>query len=233
MPDWVSLFIYGEPGVGKTYLVGSAQDHEQTSPLLLLDIEGGTTTLRKRSDIDVVTVRSMKKLQEVQNSLYRENDLSYKCVALDNMSELQALDMLLIMNEAYGRNPDKVDRDVPSPREWGKSREHLRLITRAFRDLPCHTIFTAHVHEKVEEGMPTRYYPGFGGKARIDLPGFCDIVGYMSVEHTGKETLRRIQFVGSRRVLAKDRFSSLGDSVVNPSVPLIWEKLYGEGGNNQ
>lgn len=229
MPDWISFFVYGEPGVGKTFLCGTAQDYEATSPALLLDIEGGTTTIRKRTDLDIVSVRSMKKLTEVQNMLYRENDLSYKCVILDNMSELQALDMALIMYEAYQRNPDKVDRDVPSPREWGKSREHLRAITRAFRDLPCHVIFTAHVHEKVEEGQPTRYYPGFGGKARIDVPGFCDVVGYMSVEHTGQGTLRRIQFVGSRRVLAKDRFNTLGDSVTNPSIPLLWEKLYNEG----
>jgi phage nucleotide-binding protein len=228
IPEWISLFLYGEPGVGKTYFTGTAQDYEATSPMLLIDIEGGTTTLRKRKDLEIVEVRSMKKLTDIQNTLYRENDLSYRCVALDNMSELQALDMMVIMEEAYSRNPDKVDKDVPSPREWGKSREHLRKIARAFRDLPCHTIFTAHVHEKVEEGQPTRYYPGFGGKARIDVPGFCDVVGFMTVEHTGKETRRRIQFVGSRRVLAKDRFHALGESVVNPTVPLIWEKLYSD-----
>src|SRR5262245_41956212 len=101
MPDWVSLFIYGEPGVGKTWFVGTAQDHEATSPMLLLDIEGGTTTLRKRKDLDVIPVRSMQKLVEVQNMLYRENELSWKCIALDNMSELQGLDMRVIMKEAY------------------------------------------------------------------------------------------------------------------------------------
>jgi len=226
MPEWISMFIYGEPGVGKTYLFGTAQDYEATSPMLLIDIEGGTTTLRKRKDLEIVPVRSMKKLVEIQNTLYRENELSYRCVALDNMSELQSLDMQVIMQEAYGRNPDKVDIDVPSPREWGKSREHLRAITRSFRDLPCHVLFSAHVHEKIEEGQPTRYYPGFGGKARVDLPGFCDIVGLMTVEHSGNETKRRIQFVGSRRVLAKDRFDALGETVVNPSIPSLWEKLY-------
>jgi phage nucleotide-binding protein len=231
MPEWVSFFLYGEPGVGKTHFVGTANDYEATSPMLLLDIEGGTTTLRKRTDLDVVKVRSIEKLTEVQNMLYRENELSYRCIALDNMTELQALDMQVIMQLAYDRNPDKVDKDVPSPREWGKSREHLRKITRAFRDLPAHIIFTAHVHEKVEEGQPTRYYPGFGGKARVDVPGFCDVVGFMTVDHTGREVVRRIQFTGSRRVLAKDRFTALGDSVVNPSVPLVWEKLYQQEGS--
>jgi phage nucleotide-binding protein len=228
MPDWVSMFIYGEPGVGKTWLVGTAQDHEATSPMLLLDIEGGTTTLRRRKDLDVIPVRNIEKLVEVRNMLWRENDLSWKCIALDNMSELQALDMQAIMNEAYNRNPDKVDKDVPSPREWGKSREHLRAITRAFRDLPCHTIMTAHVNIREEEGQPTRFYPGFGGRARQDVPGFCDIVGYMTVEHGTTGPQRRIQFVGSRRVLAKDRFTKLGDTVVNPTIPLLWEKLYDE-----
>lgn len=231
IPEWVSFFLYGEPGVGKTYFAGTANDHEATSPALYLDVEGGVTTLRKRNDLEVIPVRSMKKLVEVQNDLYGAIELPYKCVIIDNMSELQSLDMGVIMQEAYNRNPDKVDIDVPSPREWGKSREHMRKITRAFRDLPCHVIFTAHVHEKVEEGQPTKYYPGFGGKARSDVPGLCDIVGLMTVEHTGNETRRRIQFVGSRRVLAKDRFQALGDSIINPSVPLIWEKLYNQEGS--
>jgi phage nucleotide-binding protein len=222
----MNMLIYGDPGVGKTRLISTAQDHESTSPLLLVDIEGGTKTIRNRNDIEVAKIRSMSELIKLQNELYKEGDnLPFKTIALDNMSELQALDIKAIMKEAYSKNPDKVDIDVPSQREWGKTREHLRAITRSFRDLPCHTIMTAHVVTEKNEGQPDRYFPGFGGKAKTDVPGFMDIVGFMTVDMKQREAIRRLQFVGTRAVLAKDRTDALGAVVDNASIPLLWEKI--------
>jgi phage nucleotide-binding protein len=229
--QWMNMFIYGDPGVGKTRLVATAQDHEETAPLLIVDIEGGQTTNRKRTDIEVVEIRSLQQLQNLQQELYKEgDDLSetYRTVALDNLSELQSLDMKLIMAQAKAtaRDPDKVDIDVPSQREWGKSREHMRAIVRSFRDLPCHTIMTAHTVTEKNEGQPDRYFPGFGGRSKTDVPGFMDIVGYMTVDMKGPEPVRRIQFGGTRRVLAKDRTDTLGITIENPTIPLIWEKIH-------
>lgn len=227
---WMNFLVFGDPGVGKTRLVSTAQDHEEMTPMLLVDIEGGTTTIKKRHDIDVTVVRSMADLIKLQSELYKEGDnLPYKSIALDNMSELQNLDVKEIMRQAYQRNPDKVDIDVPGQREWGKTREHMRAITRSFRDLPCHVIMTAHVVTEKTEGQPDRYFPGFGGRAKTEVPGFMDIVGYMTVDKKGKESTRRVQFAGTRAVLAKDRTDSLGDIIENPTLPLIWEKIHAAG----
>src|SRR5439155_19391765 len=153
----------------------------------------GNLTIKNRHDIDVVKIRSMAELVKLQNELYKEgDDLPYKTIALDNMSELQSLDVKEIMRQAYNKNPDKVDIDVPSQREWGKTREHMRAITRGFRDLPCHVIMTAHVVSEKNEGQPDRYFPGFGGRAKTDVPGFLDIVGYMTVDKRSKDAIRRV-----------------------------------------
>jgi phage nucleotide-binding protein len=232
--EWVNVFIFGDPKVGKTQLVSTAQDHPDTAPLLLFDVEGGTTTIRDRGDIDVVEIRSIDQFTRKVNELQKLGDnLSeyYRTLAVDNMSELQALDLIPIMKEAHGKNPERVDIDVPGQREWGKTREHMRKIARALRDLPCNLIITAHVNTVERDGQPAKHYPGFGGKAKSDVAGFMDIVGYMTmVQDKGKEAYTRVQFRGTRQVLAGDRFNILGDTMDNATFPEIWHKIKGVAG---
>jgi hypothetical protein len=230
--DWLNLLIYGEVGAGKTWFGGTADDDERTRPLLVIDTEGGITTLRHRPEVDVVTLRSLPELEKLHNDLYHsieDGSIYYKTLMIDSLPELADLDMRTIMKEAYSKNPDKVDRDVPSPREYGKSRVHMRAIVRAFRDLPCHTIFTAQVGSFQEEGQPTKYFPAFTGKMKTEIPGFMDIVGYLQpeVEPGSGVIVRKLQVQGTRRVVAKDRTSALGNMVENPTVPMIWDLVHG------
>jgi len=235
------MLIFGEPGVGKTTFMGTVLDHPDLLPCLWLDIEGGTTPiadklLHHKSDVDVIPLRTLKKLQETQNLLYMEGDnLPYRSLVVDNMTELQSIDMKVIMREAKAnaRDPSKIDIDVPSQREWGKSREHMRAITRSLRDLPCHLFTTAHTVDVIKDGQPDRIYPGFGGKAKSDVPGFLNIVGYMTMlTERGKEPEIRIQTIGSKQVLAKDRFKKLDHLLINPTIPAIYETIYGTGESN-
>lgn len=231
--EWVNVFIFGEPKVGKTRLVSTAADHPETSPLLLIDIEGGTTTIRDRKDIDVKRVYSFAEFEKVIHTLQKAGDdlsKTWKTVAVDNMTELQQLDLKVIMEQAYSRNPQTVDKDVPSPREWGKTGEHMRRIARAVRDLPCHVILIAHTSSQEKEGQPTKMYPGFGGQAKTAVAGFMDIVGYMTmIQERGKEAYTQVQFQGTRQVLAGDRFDLLEGTMKNPTFPQIWEKIKGSG----
>lgn len=227
--EWLNALFYGPPGAGKTHLAGTAEDSKLTSPVLFLDVEGGTATIRTRSGIDVKRIRSLKQLEETYNDLYlsiENKRIYYKTVVIDSLSELTDVDMRSIMKDAYGRNPDKVDPDVPSQREWGKARAHMRTIVRAFRDLPCNTIFTAQVATIQEEGQPTVYMPGFAGKLRTELPGFMDIVGYLYPELVEGVIVRKLQVQGTRRVVAKDRTSSLGEMMENATIPEMWGLIH-------
>lgn len=230
--DWVNLLGYGEPGVGKTTFLGTALDHPKTRPALIFDIEGGMTTLRSRKDLDVVPLRSIEELTDKYNKLWRSIDaktgkMYYQTVCIDSGTELADLDMRGVMEIAYNANPDKVNKDVPSPREWGIVRSHMRKITRAFKDLPCNFIMTATLGEKTPEGQPTYYFPGFGGKLQREVPGFMDIVGMMTtdVDPVSGVVSRQIQVQGTKRVVAKDRTSALGSVVQEPTIPLIWDMI--------
>lgn len=226
---YLNLLVFGQPGAGKTRLVGTAQDHPMTSPLLLLDVEGGTTTLRNRKDIDVIQVRSPKDVIEAHNSLLLENNGYYKTVAIDSLSELQDVDMAEVMRKMLQARPDR-DPDIPDMREWGQSRAHIRKIVRAFRDLPLNTIFTALVLvEKNPQTGVTTLYPNLPGKLRIEVPGFLDVVGYLHANvDGGGNIVRTIQFAQTRGVIAKDRTDALGDKIDDPTIPGMWDLLHND-----
>lgn len=219
------MLIYGEPGSGKTYLCGTAQDNEATSPILFLDVEGGTLTLRDRKDVDVVQVRSISQIVDVHKMLVEENNGYYKTVIIDSLTELQKLDMRDIMREVVQKRPD-LDPDVPSQREWGKSGEHMRRIVRAFRDIEANTIMTALMVMEKDENNTITFFPSLPGKLRAEVPGFLDVVGYLYTAIEDDVMVRKLQLAKTRRVVAKDRTSKLGDVIVNPTIPDMWDLIH-------
>ena len=238
--DWLNMLVYGDPGVGKTWLAGTAADDPRTSPVLYLDCEGGVTTIRHRRDIEVVPVRSIPQLEDIYNTLYYSIDpntgkIPYGTVIVDPITELADLDMRTIMKAAFQAKPDVVDIDVPSPREWGKNRNHIRLIVRGFRDLPCHVIITANAGRDQDNSTPpiVSYYPGFAGKLKTEISGFMDIVGYLYPDATTGEIVRKLQVTGTRRIQAKDRTDRLGGVVVNPTIPMLWNLISADNPINE
>jgi len=236
--EYLNLLVFGEPGAGKTYLAGTAQDHPKTSPVLVLDVEGGTTTLRHRPDVDVIQVRSIEQIIAVHNKLVTDNKGYYKTVVIDSLTELQKLDLSDIMKELVQRRPDR-DPDVPDVREWGKTGVHMRKIVRHFRDLPMNTILTALVDPYKDSTGSVVYYPNLPGKMRTELAGFFDVVGYLYTrpseegEENGQAINRIIQFTGTQKVIAKDRTATLGHFMENPTIPLMFDAIHGNNANGK
>lgn len=218
-------------------------DHPDLKPMLLLDIDGGALTLRKRRDIDVLQIRTMQKLestiQDLQKSVVN-GEMYYKCVGVDTLTELQKLDMRWVMKEAKrkARDPDKIDLNVPSQREWGISNERVRLVVRALKDLDCHFLATAFISEVRKENKSEgtskviKIRPSLPGKLASEIPGFFDIVGLLqakSKEQGGEiEVVRTLQTVPTDLVIAKDRFNALPPLMEYPSLPLMWETIYSD-----
>lgn len=232
--DYLNALFFGEPSAGKTYLCGTAdQDPENFLPAIILDVDGGLDTLRNNYKIEKSPpIRSLDKLKEIYREIAAETDY-YKTVFLDNVSELQKIDMTEVMQEAEKRanDPSKIDVYVPSPREWGKSGERMRIIIRSFRDLPCHTIMLAHSDDREDPTTKiNRIWPALPGQLRTGASGFFSVVGYISVYEENGVPLRQIQFAKTRRVAAKDRFQVLPDVMKpNPTLPEIWKIIKDSG----
>lgn len=229
---FVNILIYAEPGGGKTHFAGTSNDSPNTSPYLAIDIDGGMATLLKRwPDTPTKPLRSIRELQTTYDELAKsvgQPDFP-KTISLDNLSELQKLDMNTVMVDTKNtaQNPDKVDIYVPSQREWGKSSERMRIIIRAFRDLPCNTIMLAHYAEtKDERTGVVKMHPSLPGKLKNELAGFFDIVGFLKVYTENGEVKREIQFAKTDRVAAKDRFDVLPQLMKdNPTFPQIYDTV--------
>lgn len=233
------MLIYGEPGAGKTYLCGTAQDDEDTRPILFLDVEGGSTTLRRRKDVDVLQIRSITQIEETHNEIFR-NPGYYKTVIVDSLTELQKLDIRTVMKilKESSNNPDRIDEEVPDQRGWGKSGNRVSRIVRAYKDLPVNTIMTcllATEQEKDGQGKDSDvvklYYPSLPGKLKSEIPGYFDVVGFLQAQADSQGNIKRsLQVAKTKKVVAKDRTANLGLVVHEPSIPGLWSMIHGNEG---
>jgi hypothetical protein len=144
----INAIIYGDSGSGKTFLVGSAQDCEETSPMLFIDLEGGTRSLGKM-DIDVVRPTMFEEIQDIYNYLLHEND-KYRSVAVDSLTELQkkySLGVILgDLNESAHGYIDLIKSIAPSRQDWLRTGGQMSKLIRSFRDLAYHPDPSRRVH---------------------------------------------------------------------------------------
>lgn len=231
--DWLNVMIYSEPGAGKTHLLGTAcEDGADTWPMLLLDIDGGVTTIQKlkipEGRVDVIQIRSFSQIVNIYQELYKaigtDGKLPYKTIGIDTFSELSKLDLGLI-NAEYAKDNPNIEPDVPDQRSYYKSGNHMRKITRGFRDLPCNVFFMSHLSTERDNLMRLCYFPQFPGKLKSDLPGFVDIVGLLRAEVKGNDVKRFLQTQKTETVIAKDRTGALLPVEEDPTIPVLWGKL--------
>jgi phage nucleotide-binding protein len=226
-PPQFNILIYGESGTGKTTLAGSADLIPEMRKVLIIDIEGGTLSLKERyPDVETVRVKTWEKMQEIYNEL-SVGDHGFTTIVIDSLSEAQKMSMDKILRKLVEQYPDRED-GVPQVREWNINIEQTRKFVRLFRDLPINTIFTALSKEDRNPMRGTiRRKPMLSGKVADEVAGFLDIVCYLYTKEV-KEELKRVLLCGSTEdTVAKDRTDKLPLIIENPTMATIWHTIKG------
>lgn len=241
-PRHMKICLYGVPGVGKTRLAGSANDVEAMRPVLFIDLEGGTESIRTLyPDIEVVRVKTefdkggrVKKSAWAQlRGLYEElkkGQHGYNTIVIDNITEAYQISLQDVMQKLTAENPDR-DPDVPGMREWGKATAQIRRFIRSMRDLPLHVIITAHELAKEDDsGIVRHVTPSLPGKLALEVPGFFDEVFYLYTKSEKGEdnkpiTVRKIQTQPVGKYIAKDRTDRLPLVVSDPTMKALYEQM--------
>jgi hypothetical protein len=228
---FLNMMIYGDSGVGKTTLAGSADAVPAMRPVIFIDVEGGTESLRNSyPDVEVVRVKTWAQMQGVYNELYNDKGETYRTVVLDSLTEIQKFNMYDIMARQTVLKPE-MDPDIPSMREWGKNIEQIRKFVRAFRDLSVHTIFTAlATSDKDMRTGAITLKPGLSGKLSGEVSAFLDIVGYYYVREVSvngeDQQLRLLCTQKTERAVAKDRSGRLPAIQEKPTMTSLFEIMY-------
>jgi phage nucleotide-binding protein len=220
-----NLMVYGNPGVGKTVLAATASQVPEMSPVLFVDVEGGTLSVASMGlDCDVARVTKWRDMQKIYEDLY-DRKTRYKTVVIDSLTEVQKFSMLGIMQD-----PERQDKDpdVATLREWGKNIEQTRKFVRGFRDLPINTIFTALSMTDQDNKGQKHTKPSLSGKLSNEVAGFLDIVVYMYKKNVDDEIRRCLLTSETDDTVAKDRSDSLPLVVVDPTMATLYDLISGK-----
>ena len=228
-PPRFNILLYGQPGVGKTVFAASCDAVPELRPVILIDIEGGTNSLRTTyPNVATIRVTDWEQLVAIMNDL-AESEHGYETIIIDSLSEVQKINMYYNMRRA-GKNPmeEKADWD-----DWGRSLEAMRQFTRAVRDLPFNTIMTCLVEDKKDQktGKSTKW-PYFTGKFQTEVAALPDEVFYYYMieiwneEQEDNVPVRALLTSATENVIAKDRSGTLDQVIINPTMSLLYNEMY-------
>lgn len=231
-PRHRNICIYGNSGVGKTVLAGTAPN----ALFLAADVEGTESARQLGSTAKELPINSWDDFTEYSDWIVHEAHKEFEFVIVDTIDELEELcwQSQLVNDElkrASRYQPNKGDYPVV----WRKLREELMRINRA----PVNVIYLAHlmhVDRESEDGEDTitLAMPEMGSRKRGDLSSyFCaqmGLVGYMrEVVNEDGVTERHLMTQSGPRWIAKDRSTAFGAGIIDPTIPGMLAAIKAKG----
>ncbi|HSW91607.1 MAG TPA: AAA family ATPase [Candidatus Saccharimonadales bacterium] len=218
-----NIVIYGPSGAGKTTICGDLADSEFGAPVTIIDVEGGTSVLSHRDDIDILNVtnedhkgwsdveRIVDDIISGKRGFKNERGVNIGTLVEDNLSELKTLALDHVVRN-FDRKIDPKDR--PDLNDYGKATTmmlaHVRKLRDFARNSQTNVVFIAwDIALENDSGQVYKNAINLNPAFRRDFPGIVDCVGYLNVV-MGRRVL---SFEASRMTDAK--FRRNGTEVAN------------------
>jgi len=181
--QWRKVLITGASRSGKTTLVGSAALDERTCPIVVVDFEGGSTSLYglPADQCTVYRVKTWEDFNLVYDYLANEKH-NYRSIAIDSLSETHVNSLLWIVDAELNAGQKREDPFTVYQADYGKSMVQMRRFLRAIVKLDMHCFFTALPKTENEPREGAVRKPALFGQMAEEVVGMFDVSTFLVQE---------------------------------------------------
>lgn len=214
-----NILIYGNSGVGKTVLGGTAPN------ALIASAEPGAKAAKRQGS--KAKLRRVDSWFDAMDILARitSADPAYTVfdwIVIDTADTFQKKNLRWILDDVVRQNP-KRDKYIPALQDRGKWHLMFEDWVAQMVDAPINCLFLVHPARSEDEDGEEVVNPGLDGKKGMVsqyVCGLMDAVGYMSVtENKAGAQVRRILWETWGPYFAKDQFDRLGRWTDDATMP--------------
>lgn len=218
----VKVFIYGEPGAGKTVLAAGAPKP------FFIDTENSTEVLddwpELRRDCSILRVGSFNDIDEVYQAFLRRDPAieDRQTIVLDTITEGQSRNLDGILEKAATESGGQRNPFVPYQNDYKQSTEMLRRMLQLFRDLPLHIVVLGHRTEDKDDSGRKFVRPAVTPKVSQTIKAIFGLEAFLTYDielekETHKEIYTNTLFTRqTRNIEAKTRYRFLPTVLENP-----------------
>lgn len=222
------IYLYGEPGSGKTVLACRAD-----RPLYLQIDRNGRRSLRNHPDLVSTPTLDCtdspdtleKVLGEIKRNPGKEYD-KFQTLVVDSYSRYQELDRRkLEKGLSQGRKG-------LSENEYKINNSNMRTIMELLHDTRKNVVLVSHETEvKDDEGNSILIRPRNSEVVVGDIYAQSDALFYLSQTTTPQGvTTRKLRTISTNKIKAKNRFKDIPHEITNPDKENFWRLI--ENGNH-
>ena len=246
--------IYGQPGCGKTTLLGTACDDERFGKVLVLDAYGNPTVLRKRKvKPTIVIMEAMEDFNDPYRWLIQGQDAKdsyakkmglvppYKTIFVDSTTEVQRF-IASIINGSLKLDPGDMVGAL-GRQGFGQLFGTMMHWSKMMLDLTkepygLNMFFMCHESYKQDEKAIMHYEPLIWGQSGLELCGYALLVmrltiaarvdGDIKAEDStvyDSETFNVGQIRATKSSYAKDQYTCGVTHINNPTMTKVMDLI--------
>lgn len=232
----INIFLYGEPGAGKTHQIQKLLETKCFKNILLIDFDRRAHVVFNAPNIKIIEIKSTDELDLIADELLKKEG-RYKdidTVIIDTFTEMVSVSMDEIAFASTEQSSRRQDQDRLEQSDYLVNTKKITRLCRKLRNSGRSLIFTGHskaVYPKDINGasnkaaQPTAFIPRMSGELGTIVLSFMDLVFYLAVKGKSRKLIvRNVDQVYTRT--SGDLGSNLPDVIDDPDLGAIMTEIF-------